>query len=323
MKTPEFREWLSSIDKLSRSQKETTLQSLGIAKKPEDVVICIEKYFRPICTKCQGSSIYRWGHSAELQRYRCKVCGHTFSALSGTPLARLRHKEQWLTYSQALIDGLTVRKAAAYCNVHKNTSFRWRHRFLKQIEQFKPAQLQGIVEADETFFPLSYKGQRELPRQAHRRGHECHKQGISEEQVPVLILRDRQGVTIDFKLKKANTAEIEPILDRVIAKDALLCSDGFKPYRQATRHLGLTHRSINLSAGIRIVAKVYHIQNVNAYHSRLKGWMARFYGVATKYLENYLGWRRWLERSGRANSPSIAIWTALGRESNFQQLTQT
>ena len=27
-------------------------------------------------------------------------------------------------------------------------------------------------------------------------------------------------------------------------------------------------------------------QNVNAYDSRLKGWMARFIGVATKYLPN-------------------------------------
>ncbi len=34
---------------------------------------------------------------------------------------------------------------------------------------------------------------------------------------------------------------------------------------------------------------VFHIQNVNAYHSRLKTWMRRFNGVATKYLPSYLG----------------------------------
>jgi hypothetical protein len=39
-------------------------------------------------------------------------------------------------------------------------------------------------------------------------------------------------------------------------------------------------------------AGVYHIQNVNVCDSRLKQWMGRFHGVATKYLENYLGWRR-------------------------------
>ena len=38
-----------------------------------------------------------------------------------------------------------------------------------------------------------------------------------------------------------------------------------------------------------------HINNVNAYHGRLKQWLNRFNGVATKSLPNYLGWRRALE----------------------------
>jgi len=42
--------------------------------------------------------------------------------------------------------------------------------------------------------------------------------------------------------------------------------------------------------------KIYHIQNVNAYDSRLKAWMKHFNGVATKYLESYLGWMRLLDR---------------------------
>jgi len=40
---------------------------------------------------------------------------------------------------------------------------------------------------------------------------------------------------------------------------------------------------------------IVHIKNVNAYHSRLKGWMRRFNGVATKYLDNYLSWYRCLD----------------------------
>jgi hypothetical protein len=51
--------------------------------------------------------------------------------------------------------------------------------------------------------------------------------------------------------------------------------------------------------------------------------MARFHGVATKYLENYLGWRRWLERWGQRNSPQIGIYAALGWEKRLQLLTQT
>lgn len=72
-----------------------------------------------------------------------------------------------------------------------------------------------------------------------------------------------------------------------------------------------------------MIAGVYHIQNVNAYDSRLKQWMRRFHGVATKYLENYLGWRRWLERWGEQNSPLVGLQIALGRENQFQLLMQT
>lgn len=40
---------------------------------------------------------------------------------------------------------------------------------------------------------------------------------------------------------------------------------------------------------------LYHIQNVNNYHSRLKGWIDRFKGVSTKYLDNYLSWFLFLD----------------------------
>jgi hypothetical protein len=41
--------------------------------------------------------------------------------------------------------------------------------------------------------------------------------------------------------------------------------------------------------------KVLHLQNVNAATSLFKQWLARFNGVASKYLPNYLAWRRRLE----------------------------
>ncbi len=35
----------------------------------------------------------------------------------------------------------------------------------------------------------------------------------------------------------------------------------------------------------------FHIQHVNSLHNRLKKWIAgTFWGVATKYLQNYLNW---------------------------------
>lgn len=324
MKTSEFRVWLADLFRLSRGQREAVDQALGHGPSQPPLAWLEEAHGGDACCpRCAAPKPYRWGRQAGMQRYRCRQCGHTFTLLSGTPLARLRHKDRWLTYSEALLEGLTIRQAARRCGIHKNTSFRWRHRFLRLPAQTKAQGLRGIAEADETYFPYSCKGQRHLDRAPRQRGHAIHARGTGPDQVPVLIVRDRSGATADFKLTAATTAEIEPPLRAVLAHDAVLCSDGASVYRAVAQHLPITHRPVNLSAGIRVIAGVYHVQNVNAYDSRLKGWMKRFHGVATKYLENYLGWRRWLERWGSNNTPQIGIYAALGWEKRFQLLMQT
>ena len=64
-----------------------------------------------------------------------------------------------------------------------------------------------------------------------------------------------------------------------------------------------------------------HINNVNAYHSRLKQWLARFNSVATKNLPNYLGWRRALEAWGDQAAPQNWIKSAIGN-GPYLQLTR-
>ncbi len=323
MKASNFKIWFGQLSQLSRKQREQIKQHLTQDVQQLEVIKVLEESKAPCCPACQSSHFYRWGHQADLQRYRCRTCNHTFTTLSGTPLAHLRLKEQWLNYCAGMIEGLTVRANAKQCGIDKNTSFRWRHRFLNYPAVTKPPQMKGIVEVDETFFPYSCKGQRDLDRPARKRGKQIHTRGTGKDQVPVLVVRDRTGATADFKLVADNAASVEGPLRNLLPKDAILCSDGSPIYRAVARELNITHRPVNLAAGIRVVAKVYHIQNVNAYDSRLKGWMQRFHGVATKYLENYLGWRRWLERWGEFNSPQLALQAVLGCENHFQLLMQT
>ena len=73
------------------------------------------------CPHCQAdvAQIVPWGWSRGLRRYRCKQCLRSSTVLTKTPLARLRKAQCWEDYAQAIIKGLTVRKAALRCGVSK------------------------------------------------------------------------------------------------------------------------------------------------------------------------------------------------------------
>jgi len=108
--------------------------------------------------------------------------------------------------------GETIAKAATRCGVDYTTAFRWRHRFLEALNRDKPTRLCGIVEADETFVLESFKGKRRgLPRAARKRGGKASKRGLSAEQIPVLVARDRTGATIDAVLPRRDAASIREI----------------------------------------------------------------------------------------------------------------
>lgn len=273
----------------------------------------IEAHFakRPLCPRCEGFEIKKWGTANRLKRYRCKTCQATFNALSGTALAHLHKRNLWSGHAQALAEGISLRKAAARLDIHLETAFRWRHRFLKAPKALKPKVLEGTVETDETYFLYSEKGSRKLKRPARKRGGKASKRGLSNEQVPVLIARDRTKATADEILPDRSTASISAVLSPLIAKTAVLVSDAAPAYCAFAAKENLAHVTLNLSAGERVKG-VYHIQNVNNYDSRLKGWMRRFNGVATKYLDSYLGWHRASDRHGGSLSASKALAGAWG-----------
>lgn len=325
MRKEDFQALTAQIKNLTPHQRKLLTEHLDTTANVQAVNALVESRVlaAPTCPRCGHNKIAHWGSASGLQRYRCAACKATFNALTGTPLARLRYKDKWLDYAQQMEQGQSVRKSAKACDVHPNTAFRWRHRFLVRPNDSKPTRLTGIAEADEAFFLQSFKGKKQaMPRAPRKRGSKASKRGLSDEQIPVLICRDRTGNTTDFILEKDDKTHIFEALKPILASDAILCTDGSRAMIGVARKLGITHRPVNLAAGIRVIARVYHVQNVNAYGSRLKTWMRRFNGVATCHLANYLGWRRYLDRNHSTPSASAFLSASLGIKSS-QQLTMT
>lgn len=308
MKNKDFSELLLKITEMDHRQRSNLLNALTHLSDGSQVIECIESHFDADgkCPFCNLAHYYRHGSASGLQRYRCISCKRTFNALTGTPLSRLRHKDKWLSYLRALKESLTVRKAATQVGLNRKTSFRWRHRFLALICKDHPNVLHGITEADETYLLESHKGSRHLDRKPRKRGGKASRRGISREQVCVLVARDRAGCTVDFVtgLGPISISDLKNTLKPVLNADALLVSDGHTAYQTFCEAENFSHEVVNLSKGGRVKG-AFHLQNVNAYHSRFKGWLHQFHGVATKYLQHYLGWRRSLEQHPGISSESL------------------
>ena len=265
------------------------------------------------CPHCNSRDVVRWGKASALPRYRCKICRRTFNALTKTPLAHLRMKDKWVAQAGAMIDGVSIAKAAKRCGVAYTTAFRWRHRFLNSLAGDKPTALSGIVEGDETFILESFKGQRSgIPRAARKRGGKSAKRGLSAEQIPVIVARDRHGATTDAVLAKLNRMSIAAALGGIVTPANEFCCDGGNAIVAFARKAGIPTHILPAPGKPNPQAPDFHINNVNAYHGRLKEWLRRFHGVATKNLPNYLGWRRTLEALGQHATTDALILGAIG-----------
>ena len=140
----EHRKFLQRLDELvaelTHAQAQKVIAALQQRGDGDEVqrILAHRLEDDPKCPHCGSRRFEGWGRERNgLKRSRCLDCQRTFNPLTGTPLARLRKKERWLGFADALNQSLPVRKAAKACEVNKNTAFKWRHRFLKAQNQIE------------------------------------------------------------------------------------------------------------------------------------------------------------------------------------------
>jgi transposase-like protein len=231
------------------------------------------------------------------QRYLCKQCGKTFNDLTGTPMHRSRNKELWVSYIELMLEGHSLRKSAEILGVRHERLFYWRHKVLtalKKMESVTP--FEGIVEMDETYFAYSEKGSRKVEKPRKRGG--VAKRGISDQLVCVLVAQDRTKQTFSKAICRGriNARHLEEHIAPRISKQNVLCTDAWRAFTTFASKRGIVHYRFK-STESRRVKGVYHIQNVNNYHSLFKRWLSRFAGVASKYMDNYLTWYMFLQEN--------------------------
>lgn len=254
-----------------------------------------------VCPICGCLHIVRNGHRKDgTQRYICKDCDKSFVAASNSIVSSTKKDfSVWEKYVNCMMHGFSLRKTASICGIHRNTAFIWRHKVLGALQNMADSVvLSGIVEADETFFSDSYKGNHKrgtfiMPRKARKRGKSIHKRGLSHEKVCVPCAVNRKGLSIAkaTNLGRVATKDLHFVYDDRIAPDSVIVTDLMNSYRRFATKNNL--ELIQLKGG-KSKKGIYNIQHINSYHSGLKRFMMKFKGVSTKHLNNYLIWHNFV-----------------------------
>ena len=151
--------------------------------------------------------------------------------------------------------------------------------------------LDGIVEADEAFMPISYKGKHKnfkLPRLAKHRGTANTKRDLSKDLVciPCGVNLNGKSISKISNLGKPKLTDLQNILSSQIGKGSVFVTDSFGAYSKLSNDLELDHIRIPRN---KYTNGAFNIQIINNYHSILKSILVyNFKGISTKYLNNYL-----------------------------------
>ncbi len=314
----ESKNILAQLRKLSIAEREAILAQLAIELDPADDKFIEETKSQSgiTCPFCGGHEcLKKNGRTGNRQRYMCKTTGKTFSTTTGNVLYH-SHKKLgvWKKFISCMMNKFSLRKCSEECCINLKTAFAWRHKILDSLRvMMGDVRMNGIVEADEAFFRVSFSGNHKksksgfvLPRKAHKRGGEVTKRGISGEQVCVPCAINRKGLSVARAacLGRPSKKAIVNALGGHILSGSSLCTDGSTAYNALIAESGLEHVPVGKARTLR---GQYGIQHINSYHSHLKTFMKRFYGVTTKHLDNYLVFYNFVQHAKGSTLDKVRI----------------
>jgi len=291
-----YQQLLADVLALPENEQRQLIEAIALKSEKQDYLsIRREKFFNKQigCPHCNGMKYYRYGKDKGSMRFKCKECKRTFTEYTGTWLAGLHKKGLANQYLELMAQNKSLDKVKATLEINKKTAFDWRHKVLSSFENIGKNNFDGIIESDETFFLYSAKGNKSLERKGRKRGENSSKRGISNDQVAVITTVDRKG-TIGLTVASMGRIEKKDIdysIGNRISEGSILCTDGHASYKGFAKDNNLSHVVLRADLKQHVKQGVYHIQNVNSMHNKIKKWIDwNFWGVSTKYLQNYMNW---------------------------------
>ena len=295
---PRLEEIQEMLKMMSEEDKDNLIQLLLNEKKKvknNGDLLKLSNNFK--CPHCQSTKINKNGTAHKnLPQFICRNCKKTYTIRTNTIFYYSKKNiALWREYIELFSQGLALRKIVIEMNnkISLPTAFYWRHKILEVMKNFdNHDKLDGIVEADETYFNESQKGNKNITnRKPRKRGFSSENRivGLSHNKVCVLTALDRQKHSFNKPVGYGKVCKEQvAILQHRIKDNSILITDGDKSYK-VLKDINIKLKQLKFG---KAQSKVYHLNNINNFHSKLKQFMSRFNGVATKYLDNYVNYFR-------------------------------
>ena len=253
-----------------------------------------------VCPFCGGTHVVKNGKRKDgTQKYICRECGRNPLATSNSILSGT-HKElaTWITFIGCELNDEPLKQTAHKCGIHINTATDWRHKLHGAVSNSqKESQLSGVIEIDETYPAVSYKGNHSknkdftMPREPHKRGSQIKKRGLSDELLCIPCAVDNTGNVIGRSVKcGAVSCDALSALykEGMIADNSVIVTDSCKAYNA----LAIEHKSelVQIPADKHSNGE-FNIQRVNSFHTSFITLInCKHRGVSSKHINGYLAW---------------------------------
>jgi transposase-like protein len=261
------------------------------AFKSEDDAIAMLESLRwpngPACPHCGGADPYRLTartvtpgkRSARPGLWKCRACRKQFTVKVGT-IFESSHipVSKWLMAIHLICaskKGMSALQFQRMLGMTYRSAWFMAHRLRHAMAEDGTFQLDGIVEADET-----YVGAR------HKRGTKRGRPGPDSHKVPVVALVQRGGAARAFPVERITGETLKAAIQANVKPEATLMTDELPVYQKPGTHFA-DHQTVNHGDG-EYVRGDAHVNTAEGFFALLKrGVMGTFHHISRGHMHRY------------------------------------
>ena len=322
---------------LSESAKlKATLKEFGVCSVSDFAKLNLEDE-KITCTSCGSHEYSLYGtydsNGETKQKYQCCKCGKIFTVTQRSIISESKLSfATWINLIICLYHGLSIEETAKMCCISAKSVQNNRLRLFYALKILDDrVKLNGEIVIDDTYFPLSFKGNRagrddfSMGREPRKRGTDKRPSGLSKEQVCVIFALDENGKAV-AKVSGTGAPNYQKFhwsLRDNINKENITCIYSDKS-RAIKRYAKINGYDIKQLKSSQVKRTLYDkdsiecrkwLQKINSCHSRCKKYLSKFAGMSSDLLQGYVSLFTWRDRNN-SNEPIKAY------EELFSVMTQ-